>query len=221
MSRKFRKPGSERWGDIRGGMAFVIPVALVRHPSYRLASPYVHKLIADLSTQYTGYNNGYLCAAWSLMRERGWRSRSTLEKACAEAEHYRILERTQQGGRNRPNLYAFTWRRIDRVEGRKPLDVAPTLKPSDAWDAEIPPFTCKRKNAKASPPRGLTSEKQARDVGKGCTAGGLAGADKPTTRASRGPTTKLPSPPDGHLTIVASSRAAGSGLGGAVVEAGQ
>ena len=71
------KPGRERWGDIKGGMAFIVPVALTRHESWRLMSSWAHKLVADLSTQYSGYNNGYLCAAWTLMQHRGWRSRTT------------------------------------------------------------------------------------------------------------------------------------------------
>jgi len=61
------KPGSERWADIKGGMAFVIPVQLIRHESYRLMTPWAHKLLADLSTQYSGYNNGFLCPAWTLL----------------------------------------------------------------------------------------------------------------------------------------------------------
>lgn len=68
---------ADRWDDIKG--AFAIPISLIRHPNYTRPSPWVHKLIADLTVQYTGYNNGYLRAAWTLMRPRGWRSRTTLE----------------------------------------------------------------------------------------------------------------------------------------------
>lgn len=156
MGRK-PKPGADRWTDIKGGMAFVVPVQLTRHESWRLMSPWAHKLVADLSTQYTGYNNGYLCAAWTLMKERGWKSRTTLGKACAELEHYRVIERTQQGGRNRPNLYAFTWRRIDRIEGR-PLDVGMTLTSSNAWDAPLAPFRYRPKFRSSCPLNGLVGQ---------------------------------------------------------------
>ena len=162
------KPGRERWGDIKGGMAFIVPVALTRHESWRLMSSWAHKLVADLSTQYSGYNNGYLCAAWTLMQHRGWRSRTTLAKAVAELEHYRIIERTQQGGRNRPNLFGFSFRRIDRIEGRT-LDVRGTAAPSDAWDAPIPPFG----DDLPCPAGGPIGERQAQQVDSVCPSRGL------------------------------------------------
>lgn len=163
MSKKPSKPGRERWGDIKGGMAFIVPVQLTRHESWRLMTPWAHKLVADLSTQYSGYNNGYLCAAWTLMQHRGWHSRTTLAKACAELEHYRIIERTQQGGRNRPNLFAFTFRRIDRIEGR-PLDVGASTKPSDAWQGEFSAFQYVPQPRILSPASGLIAQRQAQQV---------------------------------------------------------
>lgn len=171
-NKKQGKPGRERWSDIKGGMAFIIPVQLTRHESYRRLSPWGHKLLADLSTQFTGYNNGYLCAAWTLMQHRGWNSRTTLAKACAELEHYRILERTQQGGRNRPNLFAFSFRRIDRIEGR-PLDVAATPKPSDAWSGAFPPFEYEPRPRFLSPRSGLAAQRQAQQVDSVCPSSGL------------------------------------------------
>jgi len=165
MAKNHRNRGNDRWGDIKGGMAFIVPVQLTRHESWRLMSPWAHKLVADLSTQYSGYNNGYLCAAWTLMKLRCWNSRTTLSRAVQELEHYRIIERTQQGGRNRPNLFAFSFRRIDRIEGRS-LDVAATPKPSDAWDAVIPPFSL-------SPSSGLADQLQAQQVDSVCPSGGL------------------------------------------------
>ncbi|UGB39123.1 hypothetical protein [Frateuria soli] len=125
------KKGSD-WKDIDGKAAFVIPMTLLRHPNMAHLSPYGHKLIHDLGKQYTGFNNGYLCAAWSLMEGQGWRSSLTLHKAVLECEYYGLILRTQHGGRNKPNLHAFTWRRIDEKEGR-PLQVYPGGAPSNAW----------------------------------------------------------------------------------------
>lgn len=171
-----RKRGSERWGDIKGGMAFIVPVQLTRHESWRLMTPWAHKLMADLSTQYSGYNNGYLCAAWTLMKERGWKSRTTLSSAVAELEHYRIIERTQQGGRNRPNLFGFSFRRIDRIDGRS-LDVAATPIPSNAWDAFIPPFKYVPKPRSPCPAGGLVAKQQAQQVDSVCPPTGLGSGD--------------------------------------------
>lgn len=174
MGNKRGKAGRDRWSDIKGGMAFIIPVQLIRQESYRLLSPWAHKLLADLSTQYSGYNNGYLCAAWTLMQHRGWHSRTTLAKACAELEHFRIIERTQQGGRNRPNLFAFSFRRIDRIEGR-PLDVGASPKPSDAWQGEFPPFVYVPQRRFVSPPRGLMAREQAQQMDSVSPSNGLKG----------------------------------------------
>lgn len=171
-SKRYRKPGADRWADIKGGMAFVIPVALTRHESYRVLTPWAHKLLADLSTQYSGYNNGYLCAAWTLMKERGWNSRTTLAKSAAELEHYHLIERTQQGGRNRPNLYAFTWRRIDRLEGR-PLEASPSTAPSNSWDGTFQPFIYSPSQKNLSPHGGLSDQLQAQQVDRDCPSNGL------------------------------------------------
>lgn len=133
-----------RWNDIHGGTAFIIPVTLLRHVNYRRLSPWAHKLVSDLACQFTGHNNGWLCASYTLMQNQGWRSENTLRKALAELEHYRIVERTQQGGRNRPTLLAFTFRRIDGKKDRF-LEVSPTLKSSDAWLDVQPDFVFKAK----------------------------------------------------------------------------
>ncbi|GAB3733981.1 hypothetical protein GCM10028862_16770 [Luteimonas pelagia] len=172
MGKNNRKPGRERWADIKGGMAFIVPVQLTRHESWRRLTPWAHKLVADLSTQYSGYNNGYLCAAWTLMRERGWHSRTTLAKAVAELEHFRIIERTQQGGRNRPNLFAFSFRRVDRIEGRR-LDVPATTQSSNAWDDTFPPFAYTPNPRQPCPAGGLVPKQQAQQVDSVCPRDGL------------------------------------------------
>jgi hypothetical protein len=133
------KKKDNRWDDIDGGSAFMVPLTLLRHDNFARLSPWVTKLVFDLARQYTGFNNGYLCASRSLMAQCGWRSSNTLHRAVAELEHYRILTRTQQGGTNRPTLHALTWRRIDDKPG-KPLDERPTIRPTDLWKEVQPPF---------------------------------------------------------------------------------
>lgn len=134
-----RPKKDDRWADIDGGNAFVIPLTLLHHPNFVRLSPHGHKLLMDLARQYTGFNNGYLCAAFSLLADKGWAS-ETLWRSTRECEHYRLIQRTQQGGRNKPNLYAFTWRRVDFKKDRPPLDVASSTKPSDLWKEEQEPF---------------------------------------------------------------------------------
>jgi hypothetical protein len=89
-------------------------------------------LIVDLGKQFDGKNNGYLSCAWEVMQKHGWRSRETLAIATAEVQHYGLVERTRQGGMNRPSLYALTWWKIDsRTDDL--LDCSSTLRPSGAW----------------------------------------------------------------------------------------
>ncbi len=134
-----RKRKDSRWSDIDGGSAFVVPYTLLRHPNFTRLSAYGHKLLMDLARQYTGFNNGYLCTSWALMSEAGWNSENTVRTAMRELEHYRLIERTRQGGKHKANLHGFTWRRID-AKPDDPLDVSPTAKPSDAWKELRPDF---------------------------------------------------------------------------------
>ena len=139
MARRQKVSG---WDEIDGGAAFIVPYTLLRHPNFKRLSPWAHKLIHDLGTQYTGFNNGYLCASWSLMRNQHWKSSATLQLATLELEHYGIIERTQQGGRNKPNLHAITWRSVNHKK-EQPLDPGWGVsgKPSNAWKQDKPDFT--------------------------------------------------------------------------------
>lgn len=127
-----KKKKDNRFDDIDGKSALVIPMTLLRHPNMVNLSAFGHKLIHDLGTQYTGFNNGYLCASRTVMEPLGWRSTFTLHKTVLELEHYGLIVRTQQGGLNKANLHAFTWRRIDEKVGH-PLMIAPTPTASNAW----------------------------------------------------------------------------------------
>ena len=133
MGSKNKK--ENRWSDIDGGSAFLIPVTLLKHPNFARLSPHGNKLLMELARQYSGFNNGYLCASWSLMKNAGWKSSHTLQKATLECEHYGLIERTRQGGLNRATLHSLSWRRVDEKQG-KPLDVMPTIVPSNAWKVE-------------------------------------------------------------------------------------
>ena len=141
---KNRKKPNDRWNDIDGKCAFVIPLTLLGHPNFTRLSPHGCKLLLDLGRQYKGFNNGDLCATFSVMASRGWRSETTLREAIAECEHYGLIARSRQGGRNRCNLFALTWRRLDKVTGKR-LDMIPTLSSSNDWKKEVPPFVAAKR----------------------------------------------------------------------------
>jgi len=77
-------------------------------------------MLNDIARQYNGKNNGDLVATWKVMQPKGWSSKTTLKKAIDELIYYGFIVMTQQGGisvgeKQRPNLYAVTWQRIDKV----------------------------------------------------------------------------------------------------------
>jgi hypothetical protein len=145
-----------RWGEVDGGRAFIIPYTLLRHPNFMRLSPNAVKLIFDLARQYSGFNNGYMSAALSIMAPVGWKSETTIREAVKECEHYRLIVRTRRGGRNRCNLYALTWHRIDEKPGKLDqfLDITPTLKPRNDWKEDRPIYVPPERKRKAIPRSG-------------------------------------------------------------------
>ena len=120
---------------------------------FAVLSPRAVKLLIELWMQFRGANNGSLCAAWSVMRQRGWTSKDQLAKALKELETANWIVRTRQGGINRPTLYAVTFRGIDPCAGK--LDVAPDPRPSHAWreSGHAPTRSARRVHRAPSPAR--------------------------------------------------------------------
>ena len=114
-------------GRRESGSYFALPHAVMDAPNYTRLSSKAVKLVNDLGRQFNGNNNGDLCAAWSIMEKRGWKSRSTLHYALQESIHYGLIMQTRQGERHRPSLYALTWQAIDECKGK--LEVRETKTP--------------------------------------------------------------------------------------------
>lgn len=81
MSRKPWKKSAEKRDS---GPFITVPLSVLRSTAYVSVSSYAKALLFDLAMQYKGDNNGDLCAAWKLMKPRGWRSEETLNKAKRE-----------------------------------------------------------------------------------------------------------------------------------------
>ena len=94
-------------------------------------SPKAVKMFIYLASQYNGRNNGDISAAWSTMRERGWRSKGTLHAALAELVDTGWIRKTRQGGKNRCSLYAVEIHPIDSCNGKH--DARPTTKAPNSW----------------------------------------------------------------------------------------
>ena len=120
------------------GQYFGLPHAVMTSPNYIRLSSHGVRLLNDLGLQYNGKNNGDLCATWSIMEKRGWKSSSTLYKAVKELIHYGIILTSRQGGRHKATLYAITWNNVDECKGK--LDIKPTIAPLGYWLEEKPDF---------------------------------------------------------------------------------
>ena len=108
-----------------------IPKACMRHLNYIGLSMPAKVLLWEFCYQYNGYNNGDLCAAFSILKERGWRSKGTLGRAIKELKERQWIIVARQGGRNQCSLYALTFQAIDECKGK--LDILSTNVASGDW----------------------------------------------------------------------------------------
>jgi hypothetical protein len=129
-----KKSKDSGWKEIKGGQAFVVPVALLNHENFARLSPHACKLLLDLGRQFNPKANGYLHAGIKLMRQYGWKSAHTLQSARDELEHYGIIVKTVQGGKNSPSYYGFTFRSITERRERPFNQVLPVMQPSNNWE---------------------------------------------------------------------------------------
>lgn len=113
------------------GQYFALPHAVMTSENYVRLSSHAVKLLNDLGLQYNGKNNGDLCATWSMMQQRGWKSTATLYKAVKELLDYGFIIVSRYGGRHRATLYALTWNNVDECKGK--LEINSTVAPLGYW----------------------------------------------------------------------------------------
>ena len=87
--------------------------------------------MTDLLSQFYGSNNGDLCATYSLMHKRGWKSKGTLNRAIKELVSTGFIEVSRQGGRHKCSLFALTFYAVDECKGK--LEIMHTTKPKSLW----------------------------------------------------------------------------------------
>ena len=126
---------------VAGGF-LMLPHALLHSPKFGALSPSAIKLLLNIGGQYNGKNNGDLCAAWKVMRNKGWRSEATLNRAKQELLAAGFIAETRKGRLpNLCSLYGITWQSLNP---NLKLDIGPNGFPLNAW-AEMPKIT--EKNA--------------------------------------------------------------------------
>lgn len=127
-----------------GGGFARIPLSVLNSRAYIEASSHARMLLLDLFMQYRGDNNGDFCAAWKLMKHRGWRSEETLNKAKRELIDLGLIVETRKGARpNKASLYAVTWCGLDHCGGK--LDISSQSFPRGAYRLRdpLPPIRVK------------------------------------------------------------------------------
>lgn len=109
-----------------------VPTEMQESPNWLNMSDRGKALFFTMFCQFKGQNNGDLCAAYALLKGKGWPSKSKLMAARQELEHYGFIEVTRQGGKNKvPTLYALTFINVHKCWGK--LNVPATDYPSDKW----------------------------------------------------------------------------------------
>ena len=134
MARKNRNSWNPDRTEKGGYVA--IPHCVIRSHGYANLSAYAVKLVNELLSQYYGSNNGDLQATFSLLKNRGWKSKGTLNKAIKELVASGFVEVSRQGGRNKCSLYAMSFYAIDECNGK--LDIQATTKPTSLWRKNEP-----------------------------------------------------------------------------------
>jgi hypothetical protein len=189
----FSRRGSRRKRfDRDGGQWLALPMVVLQAKRFYALSPSATKLLFAICSQWMGLNNGDLCAAMSVLEQRGWRSTSTLARALAELLNAGFIAKTRLGGRNRCALYGLTWLPLGRAEKMDPelvrgfrrgayLDPnyeplapvrAPAIRPGrrkfDASKSEVltTELLRKVKRAESAPPVVLQKSKQSKSIAR-------------------------------------------------------
>ena len=119
---------------------FAVPQEILKSSEYASLSAWETKLLLDVGGQYRGSNNGDLCAAWTIMKPRGWKSKGTLSSSIKGLLTKQFLIKTRQGGRNRPSLYALSFIPIDDCGGK--LEISPSRVAWNSWRGGVRNSVC-------------------------------------------------------------------------------
>ena len=111
-----------------GGYAGV-PRIVMDEPDFRQLSYKSKSLLMIFAYQYRGKNNGDLTAAFSILRDWGWKREATISSAVKELLAANLIIRTRDGRFSNPGarcaLYAVAWQPVDECPGKN-LDIRPT-----------------------------------------------------------------------------------------------
>jgi predicted transcriptional regulator len=117
-----------------------IPHRVIEHKDYASLSGNAVRLLVWFAYQYNGKNNGKLTAIFEQLKEKGFKSKTTLAAAVKELRNKGFIELTKGSVFNRhgksPNYYAVTWEQINDIPGFEMI-VEPTNKALRSFHDEI------------------------------------------------------------------------------------
>ncbi|HXG27267.1 MAG TPA: hypothetical protein VNJ47_00260 [Nevskiales bacterium] len=116
MGRRAR--GAELGAKREPGGFSAWPRACARSENFYRLSYTARSLLFEFLTQYSGANNGDLTCAWTVLRVRGWNSKSTIQFARDELLRTGWIVVTRYGGLGVTELYALTFFDIDECQGK-------------------------------------------------------------------------------------------------------
>lgn len=115
-----------------------IPRIVMENPDFRALSPNARNLLLILAYYYKGKNNGDLSCSFNTMKDWGYKSPETLNKAKKELIERNMIVETRSGRFLNPggycSLYALTWESINECKGK--LEVKPTTTPVRKFSME-------------------------------------------------------------------------------------
>ncbi|WP_448556020.1 hypothetical protein [Thalassotalea montiporae] len=96
-----------------------IPHSVLVSADYRALSNIAKSLLIELVFQYNGKNNGDLTLAWTVLKQRGFNSESTINRGKVSLIERRIVTEVRKGiakkGVRLCSLYALNWLSLDEV----------------------------------------------------------------------------------------------------------
>jgi hypothetical protein len=116
MSKRLR--GSELTDKREPGAFSAWPRACATSETFYRLSSKARCLLFELLAQYNGRNNGDMTCAWTVLRNRGWRSKGTIQFARNELLRTGWIVITRYGGLGVTELYALTFLDIDDCQGK-------------------------------------------------------------------------------------------------------
>jgi hypothetical protein len=105
--------------NARTGRYCAIPHNVMNSADYLNLGANAKVLLLELVYQYNGKNNGDLTCAWAVLKKRGFKAETTINRAKKELLQGDLITEVRKGvaqkGKRLCSLYAINWQSLDEV----------------------------------------------------------------------------------------------------------